>query len=353
MSGWRLGWAALTSVVVIAAGLAGIGWLSTIAPVQAPPGLISSPPGLPEAPAEPPSQAPSPLPASEKHLTFEFTDHGGQNRTVTCTVQREDFERELDTFGVDPQRFWPSVNAELKAALEAEARERGVAHLFTIDIDREADLSQCCNYTPARNPKLAKLAQGFIHWLNLDGSKVRNELVERAYHRHGFLYDSKRDELSVDYETIIRNATGPLTDCFRKLLEAGAGVEQDRRAGFFVAFFQALPYESPPDPDERGRKTLDFRVPTAVLIEKSGDCDSKVAAFCAMWRQLPARSMIAMDRGRKHILVGVEARPRPGQLYKLIENRYYVFYDAAGPEDADAALPGYFEHLVIEPAGSG
>ena len=346
MSGRRVAWVTLTGLAVVVVALVGIDWMWMVAPVPAPPVTVK--PGPPGAQSSP---APVAVPALDKELTFEFTDHG-QTRSVTCTVRRQDFERELDWFGVDPHKFWPSVNSEIQARLESEARSRGVAHLFTFTIKDEASLLNCCHYSPARDPALAKRAQDFIYWIRKAAPGVRDGIVKAAYRRRGFLFDGQKNELSVDYETIIRNATGPLADCFQALRRAGAGSAKDRLADLFVAFFQSLTYESPRDPDERGRKTLDFRVPTAVLVEKAGDCDSKAAAFCAMWRQLPARSVIAMDRRRKHIVVGVEGRPRPGQLYKLIDNRYYVFYEAASPGEGRVTIPGYFEHLVIEPAGS-
>jgi hypothetical protein len=103
--------------------------------------------------------------------------------------------------------------------------------------------------------------------------------------------------------------------------------------------------------DEQGRTTLGFRVPLAVLARGAGDCDSKSAAFCALWRQVPARVVLVMVPN--HALVAVEARPGPDQASIRLGNRTYVLCEVAGP----ARLPpgrtdqsGSFEYVVIEPA---
>jgi hypothetical protein len=158
------------------------------------------------------------------------------------------------------------------------------------------------------------------------------------------------NEIDVDYERHVRDATEPLADCFaalRSLDRGGSGPPLD----LFLKFLQDLRYELPRDVDEQGRETLGFRVPTAVLVEGAGDCDSKSAVFCSLWRQLPGRVLLVLVPG--HALVAVEGKPGPGQASVRLGNRYYILCEVAGPgrfQPGETDVSGSFEYVLIEPA---
>lgn len=372
MSGTRGGCAAFGCVVVVLVGLAAIAGLWSVLPELAPsapeptateaeeteeaeeaeeilPPPAPAPSTRPEARAEEAVEVPPPDDPSLLRLSFRFTDHGGRPRRVACTVRRADYEREVASFGVVQRRLWEEIDADLQETLEAEARARGVARLFTIRVEDQGAYRWRYE-TPGWDRELAARAEAFHAWLNGDAHVVVEEHVARAYREHGFRFD--HGTVSVDYERIIRTATGPLADCYRALRRADERAAADRLASLFLAFFQELRYEIPPDVDARGRETLGFRVPTGVLVQKGGDCDSKAAAFCAVWRQLPARALLVMVP--EHALVAVEGRPGPDQEFVRLGNRYYVLCEVAGPGKARpgvTTVSGSFEYIQIEPAG--
>jgi hypothetical protein len=368
MSGKRGGCAAFGCVVVVLVGLAAVAGLWSILPELAPPpveragGEDEEREAIPPSPVQPPSppareespveeaveEPPPSVDPDLLRLSFRFTDHAGRSRRVACTVRRADHEREMASFGVAKERLWEEVNAELQDALDAEARARGVAHLFTLEVEGKAAYRWRFRTPPDRD--LARRAEAFHAWLNSDAHVLAEQLAARAYHEYGFRFD--RGLVSVDYQRIIHDATGAVADCYRALRRAGDRAAEDRLASLFLAFFQELRYEIPPEIDARGRETLGFRVPTGVLVEKAGDCDSKAAAFCAVWRQLPARSLVVMVP--EHALVAVEGRPGPDQTYVRLGNRYYILCEVAGPGKAPpgvTTVSGNFEYLLIEPAG--
>jgi hypothetical protein len=358
-----VGWAALAVVVVVLAGLAGIDWMWRVAPVQAPPGLIASPPSLPVAPAEQPSQAPEPAAVSDKRLTFKVTNHGGQGRTVTCTVRREDYARELATFGVDDRFFWQEVNAAVKAALDDEAKERGVARLFSISVVRRAR-PIFRRKTVGMPQELTKKAESFADWLNGEGYlPTRRAIIVQAFRKRGFVLIDEGDEatpdrIQVDYKSIVNNATGPVADCARELRKLGASAKGHQLAGLFLAFFQGMEDMKDKEIGERdkdGRLIGGFRVPTAVLVEQAGDCDSKGAAFCAMWRQqVRDPVLLALDRkcGRgNHALVGVRSTGEGECEYRLGKLNFVLHEVVGGVRPCPCASE--YDYVLIEPAGAG
>jgi hypothetical protein len=119
--------------------------------------------------------------------------------------------------------------------------------------------------------------------------------------------------------------------------------------GLLVAFLQELRYEVPPDRVGQ-RDIFGFWVPAQVMASGEGDCDSKAAAFASLWRDRPSSVIVILVPG--HALVGVEARPGPGERFVRLGNRYYVPCEVAGPgkiPPGQSGISGSFEYVAIDP----
>ena len=89
------------------------------------------------------------------------------------------------------------------------------------------------------------------------------------------------------------------------------------------------------------------------MVQGAGDCDSKAAAFCALWRHFPKRSILILVP--EHALVGVEGKPRADEAYVRLGNRYFVLCEVAGPAKIPPGgerISGSFEYVMIEPVSS-
>jgi hypothetical protein len=188
----------------------------------------------------------------------------------------------------------------------------------------------------------------FDQWLDQELPKRKEALIAEYLAERGLRLSG--DEISIDYGREVARGTGPLQSCYEALRREGQGDGERRLLGLFLAFMQELRYEIPPDV-EHGRHTLGFRVPTAVLASGSGDCDSKSAAFCALWRHLPRRAILVLVPG--HALVGVEGKPRANEAFVRLGNRYFVLCEVAGPgkiPPGGEEISGSFEYVMVEPA---
>lgn len=281
-------------------------------------------------------------------LSYGFIDYSGRTQQVSCTVSREDYLRDVDRFGYFEAQANQEINRRLAARMEEEGRARGVLAYFKVEFYGQGGYRWHWDAPGDVAPAIEEQIHAFHDWLDKDFPEEVERILRGFYEERGFLIEE--DEISVDYEEAVLHGTRSLEDCFQALRRVGNGDSERRLLGLFLAFFQELRYEIPPDVERGGRHTLGFRVPSAVMVQGAGDCDSKAAAFCAMWRRLPKRSILILVP--EHALIGVEGKPRADEAYVRLGNRYFVLCEVAGPgkiPPGAESISGNFEYVMIEP----
>jgi hypothetical protein len=286
-------------------------------------------------------------------LSYGFVDYSGRPRHVSCEISKRDYDRDLTSFGYFEGDLEKAVGEGLRERFEREAGRRGLRPYLRFELQGGTGyrwrwkIPQGLEAPEAE--RLEARLRAFDALLDQRLSRQREELIAAYLRQRGLLL--KDGEISIDYGREVERDTGPLADCYAALRRAGEGGSDRRLLGLFLAFVQELRYEVPPAV-ELGRHILGFRVPTAVLVRGGGDCDSKSAAFCALWRHLPRRAILILIPG--HALVGVEGKPRADEAYVRLGNRYFVLCEVAGPgkvPPGGESISGSFEYVTIEPAG--
>jgi hypothetical protein len=284
-------------------------------------------------------------------LSYGFVDYSGRPRHVSCEIGKRDYDRDLTSFGYFEDELQAAVGAGLRERFETEAGRRGLRPYLHFELEGGSGYRWRWRIPEGLGAPEAEALEArlrtFDVWLDQRLSRQKEELVRQYLGARGlFLKDG---EISIDYEREVERDTGPLADCYAALRRAGEGGSDRRLLGLFLAFVQELRYEVPPAV-ELGRHILGFRVPTGVLVRGAGDCDSKSATFCALWRHLPRRAILILVPG--HALVGVEGKPRVDEAYVRLGNRYFVLCEVAGPgkiPPGGESISGSFEYVMIEP----
>jgi hypothetical protein len=280
-------------------------------------------------------------------LSYGFIDYSGRTQRISCTVNREDYLRDIAAFGYFEKKVDQEINQLLRKRIEEEGRLRGVLPYFTIEVYGHGGYRWHWEAPEDLDRTTERRIQAFHDWLDQDFTEEAQEINRRYFEQRGLRLDGNK--ISIDYEQAVLRGTRSLESCFQALRRTGSGDGERKLLGLFLAFFQELRYELPPDVD-KGRHTLGFRVPTDVMVRGGGDCDSKAAAFCALWRHFPRRVILILIP--EHALVGVEGKPRADEAYVRLGNRYFVLCEVAGPAKippGGEAISGNFEYVMIEP----
>ena len=361
----------LVGLLVLAAALgllAGLSALRTAPPV---------PPRPSPEPATTPHVEPERLPENYKEwvdslhefrrwewggrysVGYGFIDHHGRPHQMSCSIDEAAHRRELAAYGYDEAEIDRIVDGKLRQYLEQELAQRGLSAYVRVKVagGRTSAESEIPAMAADEQERIqAEIKRFYALW---DGAIARKrEVLEKPlYKERGFLLEDRR--ISPDYAGLALAGSPALADCFRALQEAGQGYDQRQYLGLFVAFFQEMRYELPPDQIE-GRKTLGVYVPTEVLVNDHGDCDSKSVAFASLYRNFG--SPVLLIELSDHVLIGAEMRPGPGEKYVLVDNRYYVIGEVAGPgkrrpgdasHDVWSAISGHFKYTLVPPSEEG
>jgi hypothetical protein len=284
----------------------------------------------------------------DEQLTWGFVDYERSIHRVTCDVDRRGHERELRRFGYVPEQVQSEVARRLLPLIEAALEARGYGGKVSMSWEGDE-----LRWRVAPLPDMER-AMADIRAI-VDEVWASHELRIRAeiYADKGFLIDAEHN-LQVAYADLARRASPLLKDCYLSLARSGEGYDLGQYLGLFVAFLQEIPYELPPA-EVDGRRTLGFWVPTEVLVGNHGDCDSKSAAFCALWRQLGTPVLIV--ELPDHVLVGVAVPPRAGQQFVRLGSRTFVLCEVAGPgklrPGASTRVSGHFRYTLVEPTREG
>jgi hypothetical protein len=285
-------------------------------------------------------------------LSYGFIDYRGEARHVSCEIAKQAYQQDVTSFGYFADEMDHAVSRSLRDLFAREAARRGVrsyVHFESLNGTGYRWRWQIPGGLGAEETaRLEDELRDFDRWLDNDLSKQKGELVASYLQSRGLRL--KGDEIAIDYEEEVTRDTAPLADCFDALRRVGKRAGDRALLGLFLAFIQELRYQVPPQ-IELGRHILGFWAPAAVLVRGAGDCDSKSAAFCALWRHLPRRAILVLVPG--HALVGVEGKPRADEAYVRLGNRYFVLCEVAGPGKIPPGahpLSGSFEYVMIEPA---
>jgi hypothetical protein len=284
-------------------------------------------------------------------LSYGFVDYHGRTHRVTCHVDRAAHEAERAGFGYVPEEVEAELNRELARIVAAEVARRRVGPYFQIQFRGMGGWKWSWKLPGGLEETERVRARAAIDdltgWIDRELRGRDQAIRSEIYARHGLKLEDRK--LRIDYQKLIEEGTGPLSDCFHALYEAGRGSSVRQYMGLILAFLQELEYEIPPD-EEDGRRKLGLRVPTDVLVSGRGDCDSKSVAFASMWRRLPTSLIFILIP--RHALVGVEAQVYPDEEAVIVGNRSYVLCEVAGPakiRPGGKSIAGSFEYILIEP----
>ncbi len=263
-------------------------------------------------------------------ITYGFIDFTGKKQRVSFDISKVSHRELSDKFGYNQQETEKRVIERLKGQIDRIIRESGFSSYIKYTIT-----ARRINIDPVSVPsgiysEVKRTMKAICDYYSSNFIIVFGEEIKDR----GFYLDG--DLIKIDYKKLSLWNLPHLKGCFNALYKAGNGYSRQKYLGLFVSFLQEIDYRIPPAIVD-SKVTGGIYIPTDVLINNRGDCDSKSILFCSLWQNFSESSIIIIET-HEHALIGVEAVPQPGQSFVRIGNRYYVLCEVAGP---GKNYPGY------------
>lgn len=268
-------------------------------------------------------------------LSFRWLDYHKRVQSLRVSLPREVLRGEEALFGCD--------QGEIADLLEHEAnrlREEGRVALRDF-ADRLITANRWDNCVSLkedeeRNMVLETLTQSTgemsraraaVKELSTKIGKERQRLGSEAT---SFLEKRRRDylvarglrvrgdkKIEVDYRRCVARSLPAMREIARAI-QQGADRPTERLERI-LSFVQSLEYALPPIV-ENGKNIVGFWVPSRVLVDGRGDCDSKAILFATLWLSVE-KEMLALIKVPGHVLLGVANTAGGGRclVYRGIE----------------------------------
>ena len=289
-------------------------------------------------------------------IPYAYQDFQGETHRFYCDISKKALSHEKTVFGlpVNQEEAWKELDRRLQREIFKESPS-DLHKYFKLEVrhlpgeswkwelaDRE------WNFQAAPKDERAKLVEAANKlelWIKKDLDGRARQVARRYYRQRGFrLEDGSPDRIEIDYNGIIRRAKQPLADCYQALLRQAGAQDATQLMTLMIAFFQDLEFKFPPQV-EQGRKKAGFWPPLEVMTRKQGDCDSKGAGLCGLWRGYPTQILLIEEdlpinpevngdpilESYRHLLSGFEAEPQGNQAYITVGMRKFILCEVAGP----------------------
>lgn len=272
----------------------------------------------------------------EYRLTYGWRDFKGARRSIAFPIARRDLAEAEAEFGFSEEELenhlasaeWrkkAEMIAGLKASLQRAIEQSGYGAYIqvldkgelTFDLKLNAPADKRDEVRPAFEAVKTKMSEEYA-----DG--VKRILRELEEEKKAFLeargISLRGSTLRVLYALSVRK-NGPRV---RPALDSLRGIDSKLNIRDFLAlslsFIQELAYGLPPEVEGR-KNILGFWVAPKVLANNFGDCDSKGAAFAALWNNFKKYPVILI-KVPDHMFVGVGIPGFPSETVTINGVRY-------------------------------
>ncbi len=276
-------------------------------------------------------------------LEYGFMDFKGKKHRVVFNISEYIHHKLSDIFGYDPDVAEAETNKRIKMEIDSIIARSGYARYITYSLSSKRISIQSKPVSKSIFSDVQKTMNSITAYYSANYNRTYSEVIGK----NGFFIEG--DYIRIDYGKMAQWNRDVLRECYDALYRTGRNYSLSDYLGLFTAFIQEINYEIPPE-KIGGKNTGGIYIPTDVLINNRGDCDSKAIAFACLWQNFTGTKVIIVQVP-DHALVGVAVVPEAGQTYTRIGNSYYVLCEVAGPAKIypghDVSVKGTFSYYAI------
>jgi len=295
------------------------------------------------------------------NLSYGWNDYENNNFSITFTISKEQLAEAEEEFGYYLDEFKKfldeisnSMTREMIEYLKDFARQEIAKSQYSQYIkivDISPDKFNLGLSAPARlkskvKPEFKRLTEKIFKKKESRLKKILKRLKIKSqeyFEKRGIRV--RGDKVEVDYDFCVRKNRPRLRYIFDLMKRLRHKLNIYQFLAVMLSFIQEMEYISLPL-EENNKFILEFWVPPKVLVNNGGDCDSKAAAFAAIWTNLKSYPVVLIQI-RRHILIGV-AVPSIGEAVVTIHGLRYTLCEVAGPDKIPPGLIHQYSRMHLK-----
>lgn len=273
------------------------------------------------------------FPVNAKQLRFEKHE---KNDIVAFNYAWEDYQKQTQTISFELEKaslfspfrnfrnYKPNFAAKyVKKSIKKTIQKKPFDNVHVVFNTKDDSVTLKSNNEDSLQS--AKLA---ISQLEL---KFHDEYLDKNFYHK---FETYRQERGIKPNHVsIADLSVPTLKPLKPIILETVDIQNIRRVtNYVLGFVQNIPYST-----LESRVTSSgagFSVPTKVLWENKGDCDSKMTLTIAILRALMPRIKMVMVYVERHAFIGIEILPKANDITLTEQGTTYVLADPTGPSVA-------------------
>jgi len=294
------------------------------------------------------------------NLSYGWNDYENNNFSITFTISKELLAEAEAEFGYYPDEFKRfldetsnSMTREMIKFLKDYAsqeieKSQYSQYIQIVDISPDK-----FNLSLSAPPKLKSEIKAEFKSITEKIFKKRTSQLKKISKQlkvKSQEYFEKRgirtsgDAVEVDYDFCVQKNRLRLKPVFERMKKSRPELNIFQFLQVVLSFTQEIKYTNLLL-EENNKFILEFWVPPKVLVNNSGDCDSKAATFASIWTNLRSYPVVFIQI-KRHILVGV-AVPAAGEADITIHGLRYTLCEVAGPAKIPPGLIHQYSRMHL------
>lgn len=282
---------------------------------------------------------------SKFNLIYGWQDFKGETHSVTFSLSKQKLSDAEEEFGYYPEELrkyleeslW-KINNEMISHLTRFTSQQVLASKYSryISMDKVSpkDFSLKLSVPPSLSKEvkaefdriteeIKREQETYQNRIEKEEEKKRKEFLEER----GFRFTG--DKMGVNYRLIVNNNRLRVKQVVEAMRKKFGRKSLHQFMALMLAFIQEIRYGIPPL-KEKDKVILEFWVPSRVLVNNIGDCDSKGVTFASMWMNFKKYPFLLI-KIPKHLFVGV-AIPSFSEEGFTINGIRYTLCEVTGPD---------------------
>jgi hypothetical protein len=294
-------------------------------------------------------------------LNYGWQDFNGKSQEISFDIPKAQLHLAESEFGYYPEDLRKYVDDHLEMSREKMVQDLRVFTQDMIDKSKYSEYISIVEIT-SKSFDLKLSAPSALHnKVKAEFEKMRLKLAKEQARYLKKIKKSQEEEkkrfleskgirlfsgkFGVDYRLCVKNNQARVRHILEIMRDENKDLSLHQFLKLLLAFIQDNRYYVPPF-SEKGKIILEFWVPSRVLVENFGDCDSNGVTFASLWKNFKNYPLLLI-RIPKHFLVGLAIPPLREQ-YLVLNGLRYTLCEVSVPEKLPPGMIGRYSQICLQ-----